>query len=137
MSYFNPRMFSKCRHFEQDQILRIIWHGWNMFVDILDRTKYQGTFGTNQMSSWTFSTSPLTWFSASASFIRNALVGGKKSLKSEKKKKKAGERFCFQWHWKFSWNYKPHGFFFLSKEKLEENLAGAGLQGYNHFKPLI
>lgn len=136
MSYFNPRMFSKCRHFEQDQILRIIWHGWNMFIDILDRTKYQGTFGMNQMSSWIFSTSPLTWFSASASFIRNALVGGKKSLKSGKKKKQERD-FVFNDTENFPGIISLMDFFFLSKEKLEENLASAGLQGYNHFKPLI
>lgn len=38
------------------------WRGPNVSLDILDRTKYQGSFGVDQMPRWMFSTRPVrTW----------------------------------------------------------------------------
>lgn len=69
MDNLKPGTFSKHRRFGRSQISRTIWHGLNMPMDfsdrtiwhepdmltgILDRTKYQGPFGTDQMSLWIF-----------------------------------------------------------------------------------
>lgn len=41
-----------------DQISKSIWYAPNVSVDILDRTKYQGPFSTEQVSQWIFYTGP-------------------------------------------------------------------------------
>lgn len=62
MGYLNPEtqrtQFSKHGHFWQDQISKTIWCRPNMLMDIWDRTIFQGPFGLDQTSLWTFWTGP-------------------------------------------------------------------------------
>lgn len=60
MGYVFLGMFSKCEYFAQDGKSQTIRHGPNMFMDMLDRTTFQGPlawtkclykhFGEDQMS---------------------------------------------------------------------------------------
>lgn len=54
MSCLNPGTFPKHRPSGQDQISKTMQHRPNILMDFVGRIKFQGPFGINQMSLWTF-----------------------------------------------------------------------------------
>lgn len=58
MGCLNTRTFFKFGCFWQDQVSRTIWHGPNMFMDVLIGPKFQWHFGMDQMPPWAFWTGP-------------------------------------------------------------------------------